>query len=205
MTQENKKYVKQETMLLVGLGALAVGFLMGVIFSAYQKPTIATVPSQQAQQGGQQFSSEQADKLLRLEKEVAANPNNVDAWIALGNIWFDSNNPQKAVESYNKALALRPDDANVLTDLGVMYRRQGMPGQAIAAFDRAAAADSRHEIARFNKGIVQIFDLKDINAGLETWQELVKVNPAATAPDGKPISQMIVDFKAKMAAQEGSK
>ena len=144
----------------------------------------------------------QADRILALEREVAANPNNADAWAQLGNIWFDTGKYGKAIEAYEKSLAIKPDNPDVWTDLGVMYRRSGKPDKAIECFDRAIAIDPKHDTPYFNKGIVQIFDLKDVEAGLASWEELVRINPGAMAPNGQPVSALIAEFRNKQKAQQ---
>ena len=49
------------------------------------------------------------------------NPGNVQMWIKLGNNCFHNNMHQKALDAYSKALEIEPDNAQVLTDMGVMY------------------------------------------------------------------------------------
>lgn len=187
-------FVKKETMLVVALITLVVGFLGGVFYSAFQSgPTggvpTASAPPQQQQQSN--LSSEQATTILQLEQEVAANPTNVNAWTQLGHVYFDTDNPAKAIRAYEKSLELRPDDANVLTDLGVMYRRNGQPEKALAAFDQAMTVDSSHQQSRFNKGIVLRYDLNDREGAIKAWEELLKINPNAMAPNGQPVSEAI--------------
>jgi cytochrome c-type biogenesis protein CcmH/NrfG len=192
--------VKKNTMLLASFICLAVGFLGGVVFSAYKSgsgvPMPASMP-QQSQQPQQQAAQEetitedQAKRILALEKEVAANPNNADAWTQLGNLYFDTNNFESAIRSYKKSLALKPNNANIQTDLGVMYRRAGQPQEAIKAFEKAVRIDPKHEIARFNTGIVFLHDLNDREGALKAWQDLVDINPAAMTPGGKPLAEMI--------------
>ena len=72
-----------------------------------------------------------------------------------------------------------------------MYRRAGQPKEAIEAFEKAARIDPKHEIARFNKGIVLLHDLNDREGALKTWEQLVDINPAAMTPGGKPLAEMI--------------
>lgn len=201
MMQEGSGHVKKETMLLVALAALVTGFLAGIVFSVYKAPT--SPPATMQRQAGppqgmpsqQGFSQEQANKILALEKEVTANPGNVEAWIMLGNIWFDTHKYKKAIKAYAKALELEPNNANVLTDLGVMYRRNGQPKEALASFDKAILVNPKHEVTRFNKGIVLLHDLNDAAGAVKAWEELVRVNPSAMAPNGQPIKEMIEELK----------
>jgi cytochrome c-type biogenesis protein CcmH/NrfG len=194
-------YVKKEIMLIVALIALVVGFLGGIFYSALQSGQTGSVqtasaPPRPTQQQQQQpgLSNEQARNILRLEQEVAVNPSNIDAWTQLGNVYFDSGNFTKAITAYEKSIALSPNNANVLTDLGVMYRRNGQPEKAVGAFDRAIAVDPGHQQSRFNKGIVLRYDMNDREGAVKAWEELLKANPNATAPNGQPISEAIKDL-----------
>ena len=189
-------FVKKETMFIVALIALVIGFLGGVFYSALQSgptgtgvQTTSGPPQPSQQQSG--MSNEQARSIMALEQEVAANPTNVDAWTQLGHVYFDTNNPPKAIRAYEKALELRPDEPNVLTDLGVMYRRNGQPEKALEVFDRAISIDPAHQQSRFNKGIVLRYDLNDRDGAIKAWEELIKINPGALAPNGQPVSEAI--------------
>jgi cytochrome c-type biogenesis protein CcmH/NrfG len=189
-------FVKKEFTLIVALIALVVGFLGGIFYSALQSSPTGSVqttsglpPQQQQQQGG--LSNEQARNILSLEQEVAVNPTNLNAWTQLGNVYFDTNNFPKAIRAYEKSIELSPNNANVLTDLGVMYRRNGQTNKALEAFDRAIAVSPSHEQSRFNKGIVLRYDLNDRDGAVKAWEELLKINPNATAPNGQPVSEAI--------------
>ncbi len=191
---DNSQYVKKETMLIVALVAAVAGFLGGIVYSVYSSGSDqarqATGPAQQAtQQGG--ISAQQASSILALEKEVAANPDNSDAWTRLGHVYFDTDNFPKAINAYEKSLSLSPNNPNVLTDLGVMYRRNGQPEIALETFDKAIQIDPKHEQSRFNKGVVLNFDLKDREGAMNVWNELLKVNPSASLPDGRLLKDVI--------------
>ena len=189
-------FVKKETMFIVALITLVIGFLGGVFYSALQNTTQVvqtnSAPPQQSQQSQQQdLTNEQARNILALEQEVAANPTNVEAWTQLGHVYFDTNNPPKAIRAYEKSLELRPNEPNVLTDLGVMYRRNAQPEKALEAFNKAIAIDPSHQQSRFNKGIVLRYDMNDREGAIKAWEELIKINPDATAPNGQPVSEAI--------------
>ena len=190
--------IKNSTVLLISLITLGIGFLGGVVFSAYKSgsgvPVPQAAPQQQASQE-QQITEDQAKRILVLEKEVAADPNNKDTWIRLGNLYFDTDNFESAIRAYEKSLSLNPNNANVQTDLGVMYRRNAQPKKAVEAFDRAIKIDPKHEVSRFNKGIVLLHDLSDKEGALRAWEELIAVNPAAMTPSGQPLKDLLKRFK----------
>ena len=190
---------KKEIVLLIGLGCLIIGFLAGIVFSIYKSPAgggAAKVATGQAESQPGKLTAEQTQRLLQLELEVQKNPENTEAWANLGHLYFDSDQADKAISAYNKSLALAPNNADVLTDLGVMYRRIGNFQQAVASFDQAIQANPKHETARFNKGIVQLYDLQDQPAAVASWQELVSLNPMATAPNGQLVSEILKEIQA---------
>ena len=84
---------------------------------------------------------------------------------------------------------------DVLSDLGVMYRRNRQPEKAIEAFDRALAVNPNHQTSRYNKGVVMMHDLEDRQGALAAWEELVTLNPQAKAPNGKLVSEMLQQIK----------
>jgi cytochrome c-type biogenesis protein CcmH/NrfG len=195
------EYVRKNTMLLLSFICLAVGFLLGVVYSAYKSGSGVQVPGSVPQQARQEetqaqgATEDQAREMLALEKEVGNNPDHAEAWVRLGNLYFDTNNYQNAIRAYNKSLALKPNNADVLTDLGVMYRRAGKPHEAVKAFQAAIRIDPEHEIARFNTGIVLLHDLNDREGALRAWEELVHMNPSAKAPNGQPLKEYIKRLK----------
>lgn len=200
----DSKTVKRETMWLAASIALVVGFIGGVVFGVYKtgsdQPIQKSMISQPTE-NKQDVSVESAAQIFKLEKTTKENPDDVASWITLGNLYFDTGNHQKAITAYTKALALNPNNANVMTDLGVMYRRNGEPQKAVEAFDKAAKIDSKHETALFNKGIVLMHDLNDLEGAIHAWEALVKRNPAATSPTGQPVKDLVEKLKTGMKPQ----
>ncbi len=194
------KMVKQDFMIIVALVTLVVGFLIGVIFSSAQSTKVKPQVAQQQQslppgQQAQGITPAQANQILSLENEVAANPQNLEAWTNLGHVYFDTQRFSKAIFAYNKSLELNPNNPDVWTDLGVMYRRNKQFNEAINAFDRATSLSPTHEQSRFNKGIVLLYDLNDKAAARQAWQELLTINPVALAPNGQTVKELLATIE----------
>jgi Tfp pilus assembly protein PilF len=75
-------------------------------------------------------------------------PNNLQALIGIGNLYFDTKKDLLAIENYRKALAMDPSNTNVRTDMAVCYRRSGNPGQAVEELKRAISTTPRHAMSR---------------------------------------------------------
>lgn len=181
--------------------ALSIGFLIGVVFSAFKgagsvvSPPTAGSPMAPSQGAPGMIPDNLKQQIAAAEKAVVTTPNDAAAWARLGHGYFDSGQHSKAVQAYTKSLEFDDANADVWTDLGVMYRRSGNPQKAIESFERAIAANPKHEISRFNKGIVLMHDLENAAGAINVWEELVQMNPFATAPNGKPLKDLIEQLK----------
>ena len=197
-------YVKKPTMLVAVFITFVLGFLTGAVFAVYKMPPGAPVPGMAGMQTPHETHAEPSmrpsvpkdlsDQIVSYEKQTAETPDDAEAWGHLGNLYFDANHFEKAIGAYKRSLALKPDNPEILTDMGVMYRRAGNFQEAIRAFERAIEIDSGFQIARFNKGIVLMHDLNDLEGAVKEWEKLVEINPNATTPGGQSIASMIERF-----------
>jgi tetratricopeptide (TPR) repeat protein len=177
--------IKKETAILIALVALFTGFIGGVVFGAFKFSSSAPAAHNHPAE------SSQDEALKKAKAETLKNPESFSAWVNLGNLYFDLEQNDNAIQAYTKALAIHPDRADVLTDLGVMYRHTGNPEKAVETFDKAIAVDQKHEQSRFNKGIVLLHDLNQKDQAIQVWKELVKINPMAMAANGLSVDELI--------------
>jgi Flp pilus assembly protein TadD len=123
---------------------------------------------------------------------VAQNPKDVQAWISLGNDYFDSHQPQAAIDAYANALALDPKNPDVLTDQGVMYREIGQYDKAVANFLKANQIAPTHMQSLFNAGVVYATDLNDPKKAEETWLKVIATDKSGrfAAQAGNAIAEL---------------
>lgn len=134
-------------------------------------------------------------RIAELESIVGGKDDNVAALVELGNLYFDTNQPRKAIKVYENALAIAPNNADVLTDLGIMYREEGNYPKALECFREATRINPAHENAMFNEGVVLYHDLKRKEDARAAWIRLLGVNPHARTPDGKSVAEMITNLE----------
>ncbi|WLT32196.1 tetratricopeptide repeat protein [Geothrix sp. PMB-07] len=183
--------------MLALAGGLVAGFIAGYFVFSPSKdesapvvaaPTTAVLPAPSLggalpaapAQGAMPLAPPSAEvqaRIARIEAAVLADPKNHDAWAALGNEYFDSHQPQKAVDAYAKALALKPVDPNVLTDQGVMYRAMGQYDKALANFQKANKLDPTHVQSLFNIGVVYANDLNKPDEAAKAWNKILTTAP----------------------------
>ncbi len=194
--------------LVIGL---ALGLVVGV-FIGYQAGSSTSPPAGPAMGGGlppgvapgmppggtgmpaQPPGDNFQARITAMQAVVARDPKNFEAWVQLGNDYFDTRQPQKAIDAYARALELKPNSPNVLTDMGVMYRDLGQFDRAVANFQKANQLDPKHVQSLFNLGVVYLNDLKQPKKAIEVWNKVIQ-----SAPQSEQAQQ------AKVAIEEAKK
>jgi tetratricopeptide (TPR) repeat protein len=123
-----------------------------------------------------QPDAERAQKIHELLERAEAEPSNYEAWSLLGNAYFDADLPTEAIGAYNRALALRPDDTDILNDQGAMYRQKGEFSNALANFEKAVMVDPYNLESIYNSGYVYAFDLNNIPRALQIWKRYLELD-----------------------------
>lgn len=172
--------MKRTNVLLVVLGAYAVGVLSGLLWAAYKGPPPALDgrPASTQHPVQQEKAADKLDpKIAAMEKAIQADPNNGRLYIQTGDLLFDGQRYEQALTYYEKAIAILGEQANVLTDMGVVYRRLGQPQKAVEYFKKAQKADPTHKPSAYNLGIVLLHDLQDKSGALEAWRQYLALDP----------------------------
>jgi len=113
-------------------------------------------------------------KLKELQQALVQNPSDYDLLVRVGNTAYDAEDFRLAVDAYERALKVRGNDPNVITDLGISYRNIGDPNKALEMFDRAIKQSPDHWQARFNKVVVLGLDKGDRPGALALLAQLKK-------------------------------
>lgn len=151
----------QKDSIILGVAGLIIGFLLGVLVGGKTMGGSGSGVSTPVQTAAPMVNPADLNaRIAEMEKVVTQDPKNVQAWITLGNDYFDAQNPQKSVQAYAKALELNPNDPNVLTDQGVMFRALGFFDKALANFEKANKLNPQHLQSLYNMGIVYSVDMK---------------------------------------------
>ena len=187
----------QNKAILVGSGFIA-GLVVGVVIMNFSGSTGspggsgAPAPITGGQQQGPDRIKLSRD-IAQLEDIVKKDPKNYQALVQIGNDYFDLGEAQKSVDAYGKALAIKGDDPNVLTDMGIMYRQLKEFPKALAAFRKAAAVSPTHPQSRKNIGVVLMHDLNDPKGAIAAWEDYLRVAP--NDPDAENIRRSIEELR----------
>jgi cytochrome c-type biogenesis protein CcmH/NrfG len=188
-----------KTLILV-VAALFLGLMVGILGPRMfeDEPAVKQVPRQASMPQNPATGPDYSLQINELKRQLQSNPNDYALLVQLGNTYFDSNMYPESIEAYEKSLALKPGNPNVLTDLGVMYRRNGQPAEAVKRFRMAAKADPTHLQSRMNLGVVLFYDLNEPLGAREALEGLLKVYPQGPAAD--QARQLMADIDKAMGA-----
>lgn len=115
-------------------------------------------------------------RIAQAEKVVSQEPKNFNAWVSLGNDYFDTEQLQKSIDAYGKALEIEPNNPNVLTDQGVMFRKVGWYDKALANFEKANKINPNHLQSLYNAGLVYAVDLKQPEKAARYWNRYLQLD-----------------------------
>lgn len=177
------QHVERFFYIFVGaIVGLAVGYVLAERFQTVPPArAMAAMAGQEAMPPGHPPIGEGAapaadqeflDQVRALQSMLVDDPKNFDVLAGLGNVYFDHSRWPEAETWYRKALEVRPDDVNVLTDLAVTLRNQGRGEEALAMLDRVLKMDPGHWQALYNRIVVLNFDLHRHDEALTALEQL---------------------------------
>ena len=183
---------------------LLLGVVLGYLFRGSASPAAARANLQQSATPAQPAPDPNAQAALAqatapLLDAVNKDPNDYDSLVKLGNIFYDGQQYASAIQYYERALGLHPENPDVRTDMGTAYWYTGDADKAIAAMETSLKYRPGHPQTLFNLGWVRWKGKGDPKGAVEAWEKLLKANP--DYPQRQQVEQYIA--KAKEHAARG--
>jgi cytochrome c-type biogenesis protein CcmH/NrfG len=185
---------------------LLLGVALGYLFRGSASP--AAGPAAASTQQGSGAHPQQPDPNAQaalaqasapLLQAVKQNPNDYDSLVKLGNLFYDGQQFASAIQYYERALAIHPENPDVRTDMGTAYWYTGDADKALAAMETSLKYRPGHPQTLFNLGWVRWQGKQDPKGAVQAWQQLLKANP--DYPQRQQVEQYIA--KAQEHASRG--
>jgi len=193
---------------LLAAFCLLLGVALGYLFRGSASPAAtAALTDQQGSEPRQQAPAPAGSDVQAALAQTAAplldavnkNPNDYDSLVKLGNIFYDGQQYPSAIQYYERALVIHPDNPDVRTDMGTAYWYTGNADKAIAAMQTSLQYRPGHPQTLFNLGWVRWQGKADPKGAISAWEQLLKTNP--DYPQRQQVEQYIA--KAKEHAARG--
>lgn len=140
-------------------------------------------------------------QVATLQARAEQTPGDASGWLQAGRAQLETGHSAQAEQDYRSALALRPDDPNLMADLAdvMAVNAQGsLAGAPMQFVERALAVAPDHVKALALKGSYAMTQ-HDFRTALESWNHALSV-----APPGDPIAAFLktqLDGMREMAAR----
>jgi Tfp pilus assembly protein PilF len=120
-----------------------------------------------------------------LKKEVAADPNNFQAWFDLGFLYNRRGNTQESIAAYRKSVAANPDVFESNLNLGLMLAKTGQPAaeqflRAATTLKPTANVDEGH--ARAWLSLAHVLENSKPDQAIEAYKQAGALEPQNTEP-----------------------
>jgi tetratricopeptide (TPR) repeat protein len=186
------------------IGGLAFGVLIGAatVRALQNQPELnatgAAVAERQSpagpmaptQVGGGDGAAPMMAEIRALQARVRENPRDAEALVRLAHIYHDVSMWEQAIDLYSRALEVRPDDPDLLTDMGICFRGQQQFDRALELFDRAQRAAPQHWQSLFNTAVVAGFDLGQFDRARAAVDAMQKLGGTEGGPDPARLEQL---------------
>ncbi len=153
-------------------------------------------------QGGARQSGDGAAPMINeineLKRRLEADPEDAVAAATLGGMYYQVGMWEQALQFYDIALSIAPDDPNLLTDSGNAHREIGDHDKALDSFRRAHELDPGHWQALFNTVVVAAFDLQRLDLADAAMAKLDQIDP--TPAQLPALKQALAEFRVGMAS-----
>jgi cytochrome c-type biogenesis protein CcmH/NrfG len=170
--------------IVIGVAGTVFGLIVGWIIGTQQAPSrpftpaaapaAAQAPTSAPPAAAAAFDEAQATALRNIAEK---DPANVQSRVQLGNMYFDAERYQDAIQWYEAALTLNPGDVSVRTDLGVCFYYTNQPDLAVRQMEQSLRTDPRHLKTLLNLGIVKAFGKQDLAGAAAVWEEVIRIAP----------------------------
>jgi len=112
----------------------------------------------------------------KLAMKLSSNPNDVAGWTLLGRSYAVTGNREKALEAFDKALSLTPDDAGIHIFYGealVGFANDKVTSEARKFFLKAKNIEANHPGVKYNLALADFQDGK-IQEAYDVWLKLAQ-------------------------------
>lgn len=130
-----------------------------------------------------------------LKASLKDSPNDTDALMRLADAYFELKQFNEAANYYKKVAVIRPDDADVYTEIALSLHYTGNSTEGLKYIEEGIKRNPYHQRIWLTKGFI-LAGAGDINSAKKAWEKTKALNPESRI--GKAAS----DYLAQIAARK---
>lgn len=117
--------------------------------------------------------------IRNFQKAIDVDQDYFDAHLQLGLLYADKKN-KLAVDYFNNALNIKPDNTDVSYYLAIYYQETGGYNEAIKIYEGLLLKDPKFYYALYNIGYINLVYLKDYNIAIDYFTKVIELKPEYT-------------------------
>gem|GEM_PF-1150102 len=118
-------------------------------------------------------------RIAQLEARLQAAPEDVEAMVALGDIYIDTRRAMEAFRLFQRAVELESGHVHALNDLAGLYQQIGQYDQALESYRRAYESQPAHSASLLNMALIYSRHKGENAKALELLRTFLAGNPEA--------------------------
>lgn len=115
--------------------------------------------------------------IIAYQTAIVLDPNNIDAFISLGEAYQEINDIENTISCYCSAINLDPNVPKLYCNLGLALWEKGYYEESIIAYHKAINLNPKYEIAFNNIGVVYLDGLNSPEEAVVMFTQAIKHNP----------------------------
>lgn len=129
-----------------------------------------------ARELGHDEAADTAKMIALLRQVVADDPQVIDAWFSLGNVYYRQGDFAEALTHFSKALALKPDYDLALINMANAYRALGRDDEALAGYEHYLRVDPKNAWVHYQAGEIHL-DRGATDRATEYFRQALAIDP----------------------------
>jgi cytochrome c-type biogenesis protein CcmH/NrfG len=191
---------------------LVIGIACGYFVRGSGNPSADVAAAQgqpsAAMSGSAQVTPEQLKHMADTQvapilQQIKSSPNDPALLAQAGNVYYDAQLYQDAIEYYKKALAINPKSASVRTDMATAMWYLGDADSAITELNLALVAEPNKAQTLYNLGMIKWRGKMDVKGAVTDWEKLLKTSP--DYPERQHVEELLAQVKQHTTIAPGTK
>ncbi|MDD3236874.1 MAG: tetratricopeptide repeat protein [Candidatus Gastranaerophilales bacterium] len=114
------------------------------------------------------------------QTSLVLDPKSEDAYIGIGDIYFENDEMELAIKSYCDAIKLNPESARAYSKCAMALWEKDYLEEAIVAYNKVISLEPEYEIAYNNLGVIYLDGIGTTEQSIPYFETAIDINPNYT-------------------------
>lgn len=115
--------------------------------------------------------------IMAYQTSTLLDPNNVDAYVSLGEVYYDNSDLSNAIDNFCEAIKLDSTIPRIYCCLGLALWEKDFINESIVALEKAVEIAPEYDTALNNLGVVYLDGVGNVEESLGYFSKAIKANP----------------------------